>query len=67
VEERKALKDAYRILFRGNLALEDALAELERIDDANVRHLADFIRGSRRGFTRAGKRRDDSAEGIFVA
>ncbi len=58
-EERKALKEAYRILFRGNLALEDALAELERIDDGNVRHLVNFIRGSRRGFTRADRRRRD--------
>jgi UDP-N-acetylglucosamine acyltransferase len=59
-EERRALKEAYRILFRGNLALEDALSELERIGDPSVRHLAHFIRGSRRGFTRAGRRRDES-------
>ncbi|HEX8852987.1 MAG TPA: hypothetical protein VF754_05845, partial [Pyrinomonadaceae bacterium] len=55
-EERKALKEAYRILFRGKLTLADSLGELERIDDRNVRHLANFIRGSRRGFTRAGRR-----------
>ncbi|HJU54413.1 MAG TPA: acyl-ACP--UDP-N-acetylglucosamine O-acyltransferase [Pyrinomonadaceae bacterium] len=55
-EERKALKEAYRILFRGNLTLADSLGELERIDDPNVRHLVNFIRGSRRGFTRAGRR-----------
>ncbi len=55
-EERKALKEAYRILFRGNLTLADSLGELERIDDRNVRHLVNFIRGSRRGFTRAGRR-----------
>ncbi|HKQ52914.1 MAG TPA: acyl-ACP--UDP-N-acetylglucosamine O-acyltransferase [Pyrinomonadaceae bacterium] len=60
--ERQALKGAYRILFREGLALEDALAELERIDDTHVRHLADFIRGSRRGFTRAGRRRDEPLE-----
>ncbi|HWT02220.1 MAG TPA: acyl-ACP--UDP-N-acetylglucosamine O-acyltransferase [Pyrinomonadaceae bacterium] len=60
-EERKALKEAYRVLFRGNLTLADSLGELERIDDGNVRHLVNFIRGSRRGFTRAGRRgRDES-------
>jgi UDP-N-acetylglucosamine acyltransferase len=51
--ERRALKDAYRILFRSQLALEDALSELARLDDENVLHLVNFIRGSRRGFSRA--------------
>jgi UDP-N-acetylglucosamine acyltransferase len=54
-EARRALKDAYRILFRSQLALEDALAELARQEDENVRHLVNFIRGSKRGFTRARK------------
>jgi UDP-N-acetylglucosamine acyltransferase len=58
-EERRALKDAYRILFRSQLALEDALAELARLEDENVQHLVNFIRGSKRGFTRA--RRVESA------
>ncbi|HEY0379988.1 MAG TPA: acyl-ACP--UDP-N-acetylglucosamine O-acyltransferase [Pyrinomonadaceae bacterium] len=58
-EERKALKEAYRVLFRGNLTLTDSLVGLERIDDENVRHLVNFIRGSRRGFTRAGRRGRD--------
>jgi UDP-N-acetylglucosamine acyltransferase len=66
-EERKALKEAYRILFRSHLTLADSLGELERIDDPNVRHLVDFIRGSRRGFTRAGRQQDGSAEGDLVA
>jgi UDP-N-acetylglucosamine acyltransferase len=52
-EERRALKDAYRILFRSNLALEDALAEMARLDDDNVAHLINFIRQSKRGFARA--------------
>jgi UDP-N-acetylglucosamine acyltransferase len=59
-EGRKALKDAYRLLFRRGLALGDALAELERTGDPNVRHLASFIRGSRRGFTRAGRSRNET-------
>jgi UDP-N-acetylglucosamine acyltransferase len=58
-ETRRALKDAYRILFRSQLALEDALSDMARLDDENVQHLANFIRGSRRGFSRA--RRDERA------
>jgi UDP-N-acetylglucosamine acyltransferase len=53
--ERRALKDAYRILFRSRLRLEDALVELLRLEDENVRHLVNFIRGSQRGFSRARK------------
>jgi UDP-N-acetylglucosamine acyltransferase len=52
-EERRALKSAYRILLRSQLTLEDALAELARLDDENVQHLVQFIRGSQRGFARA--------------
>ena len=54
-DERRALKDAYRILFRSGLALEDALVEMAQPDDINVQHLINFIRGSRRGFSRAPK------------
>jgi UDP-N-acetylglucosamine acyltransferase len=49
---RRALKDAYRMLFRPG-SLEDALQQLEQINDENVSHLIAFIRGSKRGFTRA--------------
>jgi UDP-N-acetylglucosamine acyltransferase len=52
-EARRALKDAYRALFRSRLALEDALAELAQTRDENVQHLLNFIRGSERGFPRA--------------
>lgn len=52
-EARRALKRAYQLLFRTQLSLERALAEIEGMDDANASHLAGFIRGSRRGFTRA--------------
>jgi UDP-N-acetylglucosamine acyltransferase len=50
---RRALKNAYRILFRSRLPLADALGELARLEDENVQHLIGFIRGSRRGFPRA--------------
>ncbi|HEX8843751.1 MAG TPA: acyl-ACP--UDP-N-acetylglucosamine O-acyltransferase [Pyrinomonadaceae bacterium] len=53
IAERRALKEAYRLLFRSHLALEDALREMAGLDDKNVDHLIDFIRASRRGFSRA--------------
>jgi UDP-N-acetylglucosamine acyltransferase len=51
-DERRALKRAYQLLFRSQLALEDALGEMASLDDKNVRHLLSFIRDSRRGFAR---------------
>jgi UDP-N-acetylglucosamine acyltransferase len=55
-EARRALKKAYHLLFRAGYSLEDALCELEVGADENVRHLVNFIRGSKRGFTSAMKR-----------
>ena len=52
-EARRALKDAYRTLFRSAIPVEEALDQLNRFDDENVRHLVSFIRGSKRGFTDA--------------
>ena len=54
----RALKSAYRLLFRSRLSLADALREMERIEDENVAHLVNFIRASKRGFTRLGRRQD---------
>jgi acyl-[acyl carrier protein]--UDP-N-acetylglucosamine O-acyltransferase len=52
-EERRALKEAYKLLFRSTRPLQDALLELEQVDDENVAHLVRFIRSSKRGFIRA--------------
>ncbi|HEY4422894.1 MAG TPA: acyl-ACP--UDP-N-acetylglucosamine O-acyltransferase [Pyrinomonadaceae bacterium] len=52
-EERRALKDAYKLLFRSTLPIQDGLHELEQVDDENVAHLVRFIRSSKRGFIRA--------------
>ncbi|HXD33667.1 MAG TPA: acyl-ACP--UDP-N-acetylglucosamine O-acyltransferase [Pyrinomonadaceae bacterium] len=52
-ESRAALKQAYRLLFRSNLALTDAVAGIEKLSDQNVDHLLAFISESRRGFVRA--------------
>ena len=52
-DARRALKDAYRMLFRSATPVEDVLAQLEQVDDENISHLVSFIRGSKRGFIRA--------------
>jgi UDP-N-acetylglucosamine acyltransferase len=52
-EKRRALKNAYRRLFKSAAPLEDVLQELDQIQDQNVAHLVSFIRGSKRGFIRA--------------
>jgi UDP-N-acetylglucosamine acyltransferase len=57
VDDRRQLRRAYQILLgpRGG-ELETRLRELELMDNEHVRHLAAFVRGSQRGFTRAGGR-----------
>ena len=52
-EAMRALKNAYKLLFRSAIPLEDALRQLDEMADENVAHLVTFIRGSKRGFTRA--------------
>jgi UDP-N-acetylglucosamine acyltransferase len=52
-EQRRVLKNAFRTLFKSAAPLADVLDELGRVDDENVAHLVEFIRGSRRGFVRA--------------
>ncbi|HMG36438.1 MAG TPA: acyl-ACP--UDP-N-acetylglucosamine O-acyltransferase [Blastocatellia bacterium] len=48
----QALKNAYRILLRSQLPLEDALRRMQEMDNSLVNELIDFIRGSKRGFAR---------------
>jgi UDP-N-acetylglucosamine acyltransferase len=50
---RRALKEAYRLLWRSNLPLTEALRLMSESRDEHVQHLVNFIRASRRGFTRA--------------
>jgi UDP-N-acetylglucosamine acyltransferase len=52
---RRALKNAYRMLFRSATPLDEALQQLNKVDDEHVSHLVNFIRGSKRGIT-TGKR-----------
>jgi UDP-N-acetylglucosamine acyltransferase len=51
-QARRALKNAYRMLFRSATPVEDVLVQLAEVEDEHVAHLVSFIRGSKRGFTR---------------
>ena len=51
-EAKRAMKSAYRKLFKSQVPLEQILSQLEQVDDENVSHLIRFIRGSKRGVTR---------------
>lgn len=50
--EIRALKRAYRLLFRSKLPLAEALAGIDAIEGTRVRHLAEFVRASERGTIR---------------
>ena len=52
-EAKRTLKNAYRTLFKSGAPLTEVLKELDQVEDENVAHLVKFIRGSKRGFTRA--------------
>ena len=51
-DERRAIKDAYRQLFRSKTPISEVLDELAQVDNEHVAHLVSFIRGSKRGFIR---------------
>jgi UDP-N-acetylglucosamine acyltransferase len=49
----RQLKQAYRILYRSGLPLEQALKRIEQeLPTPEARHLVEFIRGSKRGICR---------------
>jgi len=51
--EVAVLKQAYKLLFRSGLKLEDALTRIEiELAGEHVRHLVEFIRSSKRGICR---------------
>ena len=52
-EDIRALKKAFRILYRSKLSRKEALERLELIDTPQVRRLVQFVRGSERGICRA--------------
>ena len=47
-----ALRDAYKIVYRSGLQLQDAVSKLLDSEYAEVRHLASFIQSSERGIIR---------------
>ena len=52
-DDTKALKAAYRLLYRSGLKLEEALRRIEaEIPTEHTRHLVSFIRASKRGICR---------------
>jgi UDP-N-acetylglucosamine acyltransferase len=48
-EDLRALKQAYRILYRSKLRREEALREIERLQNDAAQRLVEFIRASERG------------------
>lgn len=57
------VKNAFRVLFRSGLGLSAALEELERTGPcAQVRHIIEFCRGTRRGICKGGVRDDVEVE-----
>jgi UDP-N-acetylglucosamine acyltransferase len=55
----RALKEAYRLLFRSSLPLETALGRMAAIADPLVDELAAFARTAKRGFAHAGRGADE--------
>lgn len=53
MQDIRLLKQAYRILFRAGVPLEQNLDEITALDNALTTRLADFVRAARRGFHRA--------------
>lgn len=51
-DEIRALKAAFRILYRSKLPLREALERIEPLDTPQTRHLVEFIRSSERGICR---------------
>jgi UDP-N-acetylglucosamine acyltransferase len=51
-DDLRALKRAYRLLYRSRLPLKDALVEIEGLPNDWTRRLVGFVRGSERGICR---------------
>ncbi|MCW8993230.1 MAG: acyl-ACP--UDP-N-acetylglucosamine O-acyltransferase, partial [Gammaproteobacteria bacterium] len=53
LEELRILKQAYKLLFRSGLSLQEIISQLRALDSPPASHLAEFISDSRRSFHRA--------------
>ena len=49
IEDRRALKEAYHLLFRSRKKWVDSIADAARVESEPVRALVAFVRGSKRG------------------
>lgn len=59
-DDQAAIKQAYRLLYRSGLGLAQALERIEaELDNAHARHIAAFVRQSKRGICRP--KRDSAA------
>jgi UDP-N-acetylglucosamine acyltransferase len=58
----RTLREAFRILLRSALPLEQALARLGQLRDPDVDELVAFCRGSKRGFHKGVRHRDVQEE-----
>jgi hypothetical protein len=56
----RPLKEGYRLLLRSSLNLETALERMAALGDPLVDEMIAFVRGSKRGFHRAGRADGDS-------
>jgi len=52
LREVGVLKQAYKLLYRSGLKLEDALERIAKLDSEHSRRLVEFVRGSKRGICR---------------
>ena len=52
VDDLKALKKAYQLVFNGELKLDERLAQLSEQSHSSAQHLHSFIQASKRGFHR---------------
>jgi UDP-N-acetylglucosamine acyltransferase len=60
---RAAIKQAHRLICRSGRPLAEVIAELERDETPEVREIAAFVRGSKRGVIRRGAPEGREAEG----
>lgn len=53
LEDIRVLKQAYKLLFRSGLALQEIVTQLHALGSAHADHLSDFIADSKRSFHRS--------------
>lgn len=67
LEDRRQIKEAFRILYKSNLNVKQAIAALQQNLSAEVKHLVDFICNSRRGICAYKSRNFWQNVGLWIA